>query len=645
MSRRIALVSDHASPLSRLGGVDCGGQNLYVGQVAKSLSALGHEVDIFTRRDSEVLPETADWIAGVRIIHVPAGPAEFVRKEDLLPFMEEFTAYMVRFCRCQRKPYDVIHANFWMSGLVASDLKRILHIPFVITFHALGRVRREHQGSNDLFPDERFIIEDRIVREADHIIAEAPQDEEDLLRLYKADPSKITMVPCGFDSNELWPISKALARITLGLPPDAHIVLHVGRLVPRKGIDNVIRGFAAFLRKNDIGARLLIVGGESDDPDPKWTPEIGTLRQIANEEDVLNSVTMVGRRGRDHLKYYYSAADVFVTTPWYEPFGITPLEAMACGTPVIGSNVGGIKFTVCDGETGFLVPPHDANALADALSYVYARPERLSILGRQAIRRVNELFTWNRVAIDLASVYERVLMMHRFQHNTYPAQREAAIQKQFERAIEALCETQKRLQTTLLSVGQLLSTCFHDGGKVFTLSVGNTGLSSEYWASAFNDWVQSDGPPLAVFPLDHPCNAHRSCEQLVRHIEAFGQRGDVLLVTCVGPLSEEFVRFLDTAKYQGLKSILLIDLNAGHFPYKADAILQVPAHHRDSVMELHLFVIHMISTLIKKGVKGQPLSAVVSSNVRTILQHHRSRKFSLDERTQTALEGSSVSDL
>src|SRR3954471_18742480 len=236
MSRRIALVSDHASPLSRLGGVDCGGQNLYVGQVAKSLSALGHEVDIFTRRDSEVLPETADWIAGVRIIHVPAGPAEFVRKEDLLPFMEEFTAYMVRFCRCQRKPYDVIHANFWMSGLIAADLKRILHIPFVITFHALGRVRREHQGSSDLFPDERFVIEDRIVGEAGHIIAEAPQDEEDLLRLYKADPAKITMVPCGFDSNELWPISKALARITLGLPPDAHIVLHVGRLVPRKGI-------------------------------------------------------------------------------------------------------------------------------------------------------------------------------------------------------------------------------------------------------------------------------------------------------------------------------------------------------------------------------------------------------------------------
>jgi D-inositol-3-phosphate glycosyltransferase len=171
MNRQIALISEHASPLSVLGGVDCGGQNLYVGQVAKALAALGYDVDVFTRRDSDVLPEAAEWVDGVRIVHVPAGPPRFVRKEELLPHMAEFTDYMVRFCRCQRNAYDMVHANFWMSGLVAAEVKRRLGIPFVITFHALGRVRRQHQRQADEFPDERFAVEDRIIAEADHLVA------------------------------------------------------------------------------------------------------------------------------------------------------------------------------------------------------------------------------------------------------------------------------------------------------------------------------------------------------------------------------------------------------------------------------------------------------------------------------------------
>ena len=145
MTKRIALISEHASPLGVLGGVDSGGQNVYVGQIARHLAALGYEVDVFTRRDSDRLPEVADWVSGIRIIHVPAGPACFVRKEDMLPFMGEFTTYLLRFCRCQPECYDLIHANFWMSGLVACELKKALGVPFVITFHALER-----------FPIDRF---------------------------------------------------------------------------------------------------------------------------------------------------------------------------------------------------------------------------------------------------------------------------------------------------------------------------------------------------------------------------------------------------------------------------------------------------------------------------------------------------------
>ncbi|MGE5137932.1 MAG: glycosyltransferase, partial [Rudaea sp.] len=220
MTKRIALISEHASPLALLGGVDSGGQNVYVAQIAKHLAGTGYEVDVFTRRDNELLPEIAEWVNGVRIIHVPAGPAAFVRKEELLPYMDDFTAYMLRFMKKQRRSYDLIHANFFMSGLVAADIKRQQGIPFVITFHALGRVRKQYQGDADEFPDERLEIEERVVAEADHIIAEAPQDEEDLINLYNADPSKITIVPCGFDPAEFWPINKVVARIALGIAPE-----------------------------------------------------------------------------------------------------------------------------------------------------------------------------------------------------------------------------------------------------------------------------------------------------------------------------------------------------------------------------------------------------------------------------------------
>src|SRR5437868_384210 len=248
MPKRIALISEHASPLGMLGGVDSGGQNVYVGQLAKYLAESGYEVDVFTRRDGELLPETAEWVPGVRIVHVPAGPPEYVRKEDLLPYMADFTSFVLKFARRQRRRYELIHANFFLSGLVALEVKRALGIPFVVTFHALGRVRRQHQRGADEFPEERFAIEDQVVAEADHIIAECPQDEEDLIRLYNADPARITIVPCGFDPAELGPMSRPLARLDLGLDPSERIVLQLGRLVPRKGVDTVIRAIARLER-------------------------------------------------------------------------------------------------------------------------------------------------------------------------------------------------------------------------------------------------------------------------------------------------------------------------------------------------------------------------------------------------------------
>jgi glycosyltransferase involved in cell wall biosynthesis len=366
---------------------------------------MGFDVDVFTRRDSPELPEVVDWLDGVRVIHVTAGPAKFMRKEEMLPYMGEFTRNLIRLCRHQRGAYDLVHANFWMSGLVAAALKRLLGIPFVITFHALGRVRRQYQGDADQFPDQRFAIEDSIVEQADAVIAECPQDEQDLMELYHADPARIWMIPAGFDPQEFWPVDKDYARRLLGLDPAERIVLQLGRMVPRKGIESVIRGLGHAAREFDSILRLVVVGGESEAPDPKITPELGRLDQVALEEGITEQVTFVGRRPREVLRYYYSAADIFATLPWYEPFGMTPLEAMGCGTPVIGSKVGGVKFTVVHGETGYLVPPQDPQAFAERLFHLSRSPEMMAKMGHQGLQRARNYFTWHQVARMMADLY------------------------------------------------------------------------------------------------------------------------------------------------------------------------------------------------------------------------------------------------
>lgn len=370
---------------------------------------MGYKVDVSTRRDNACTPEIVKSINGVRIIHVRAGPASFVRKEELLPFMDEFGDNFLAFCRRQASPYDIVHANFFMSGLVALRVKRELRIPFVVTFHALGRVRRLHQQAADEFPEERPLIEEQIIADTDRIIAECRQVKEDMINLYRADPSKITVIQCGFDSAELWPTDKAHARVTLGLGMEDRIILQLGRMVPRKGVDNVIRAVALLRSVYGIDSKLLIVGGESDQPDPAVTPEIGRLQVIAEAENISDRVIFAGRCNRRMLRYYYSVTDLFITTPWYEPFGITPVEAMACGIPIIGAAVGGIKTTVSNGKTGFLVPPHDPAAAAECIAHLYSNPERLKALGEAGLRRANSQFTWTKVGKRIARLYETVV--------------------------------------------------------------------------------------------------------------------------------------------------------------------------------------------------------------------------------------------
>ncbi|HVS94634.1 MAG TPA: glycosyltransferase family 1 protein [Mucilaginibacter sp.] len=407
-NKRIAFISDHASPLACIGTVDTGGQNVYVAQLAKHLAAKGYLVDIYTRRDDAGADEIVDWQKGIRVIHVKAGPECNVVKEEMLQYMQEFQANMTRFIIGNHLHYQLIHANFFMSGLVAAGIKKELDIPFVITFHALGCVRRIYQADKDKFPEERVEIEKMIVREANHIIAECPQDRDDLIAHYRAHPRKISIVPCGFSSSEFYPVEKTVARKNLGLPSDCHILLQLGRMVERKGIDNVIKSMAYLKSTAGKDFRLVIVGGDSENMAESACSEYKRLHTIARRLKLTDKILFAGRKDRDQLKFYYNAADLFITTPWYEPFGITPLEAMACGTPVVGANVGGIKFSVKDGVTGGLVPPKQPKKLAGKITEIIGDREKLNNMSRNAIDHVNTWFTWAKVAEQTDELYRYV---------------------------------------------------------------------------------------------------------------------------------------------------------------------------------------------------------------------------------------------
>ncbi|RPI30500.1 MAG: glycosyltransferase [Chloroflexota bacterium] len=621
-----------------MGSVDSGGQNVYVAQVARHLARLGYAVDVFTRCDSEDLPDILKWEDGVRVIHVPAGPAAFVPKEELLPYMDEFTGFIHDFCKRQGN-YDLIHANFWMSALIAADIKKAIGTPFLVTFHALGRVRRLYQGQEDGFPDIRFSIEDRIVLEADRIIAECPQDKEDLLTLYPADPSKISIIPCGFDPEELWPLDKALSRRVLGIPEDERVVLQLGRMVPRKGVDTVIRGFARMVNVYNLPGRLLVVGGESEEADPGRTPEIGRLMKIAEEEGVDSSVLFTGRRSREAIKHYFSAADIFVSTPWYEPFGITPLEAMACGTPVIGSNVGGIKYSVAHGETGYLVAPNDPGALAERLAHLYLNPAELEKFSQQAIQRVNRFFTWEKVAASISTVYEDILaqspqpicsrngvvaVRSNGKASTNPAApavvtgailptRKIAdpsliFDRSFDAAIAAMLQAQESLRESVLDAASAIVECLSRGGKVMVCGNGGSAADAQHFAAEFvGRLVVPNRKGLPVLPLTADSafltawsNDVGYDHVFARQVETFGHPGDVLLGISTSGQSQNVIEAFQMARSMQMVCVALLGGDGGAMVALSNYPIIVPASNAQRIQEVQILILHMIAEIVEE---------------------------------------------
>ena len=604
--RRIAIISEHASPLAILGGVDSGGQNVYVAQVARRLAAAGHEVDVFTRRDRLDLPPTVE-VDGYRVVHVDAGPAYFVRKEDLLPYMREFADRVCRFTMAQPRPHDIVHANFWMSGIVAEELKRRFGIPFVITFHALGKVRRIHQGDRDEFPVEREEIEARLVGCADQIIAECPQDEFDLMSLYGALPSRMTMIPGGYDPEECRPVGMREARAHLGLSPEAPILLQLGRLVPRKGIDNAIRALAR-VRQDHPAATLLIAGGESERPDPVLTSEIARLSELAAEEGVSDGVHFIGQRPREELKYWYSAADTLVATPWYEPFGLAPLEAMACGTPVIGARVGGLQYTVVDGVTGLLVPPNDPEALASAASRILGDEALRRRFSAQGAARASELFTWDAVTAQLEDCFESVIRAGAHGQPEVIDQRQAVAQG-FDALIGTLTQARMNLSTDVLVLARILNRCFINGGKVLVCGNGGSAAEAQHFAG---ELVTRSGSEhrraLSVLPLTTDtvtitawANDMDFDSIFARQVEAHGAPDDVLLAISTSGDSKNVLLALEAAHRQGMRTIALLGGDGGTARGLASASIVVPSTDKQRIHEVHGLLVHLMCDLIEQA--------------------------------------------
>jgi D-inositol-3-phosphate glycosyltransferase len=394
---RIAMVSEHASPLAVLGGVDAGGQNVHVAALAGAVARRGCEVVVHTRRDAPDLPRRVRLAAGVTVDHVPAGPPRPVPKDELLPHMDAFAADLHRQWS-QTRP-DVVHAHFWMSGWAAVRAARPLGLPVVLTFHALGVVKRRHQGDRDTSPPQRDGIERALLHEVDGVLATCSDEVFELLHLGGCG-QRLRVVPCGVDPATFHPGVPAEPRA-----PARHRLVCVGRLVERKGVGNAIEALGLLRATGGPDTELLVVGG----PDPAGLdgdPEVRRLRQVAATAGVADRVVFRGRVGRPELPALLRSADLAVCVPWYEPFGIVPLEAMACAVPVVGSAVGGLCDTVVHGGTGVLVPPRRPVVLAEALGELLRDSARRRVLGQAGARRVRRRFSWDRVAAQTLAAYQ-----------------------------------------------------------------------------------------------------------------------------------------------------------------------------------------------------------------------------------------------
>jgi D-inositol-3-phosphate glycosyltransferase len=407
--QRIAMLSVHTCPLATLGGKETGGMNVYVRELAREFGRRGIFVDVFTRQQNPGIPRISRRLGEtIRVVHLPAGPQEPYNKNLIYDHLPEFTAGVREFAEAQDIRYDVLHSHYWLSGLVAEDLRSAWGTPIVHMYHTLAHLKNlVAQTPGEREPELRADCEEEIIHSADRIVAATTLEREQMQTLYRADPGKIAIVPPGVDLSLFRPIPRKEARASIGLPPDHSMVLFVGRIQPIKGIDLLIRAMALLHQRNPAlrgETSLVIIGGHGD---PSTDEELRRLDQLRADLGVSDLVTFLGSRDQDTLVDYYNAATTVVVPSHYESFGMVALEAMACGTPVIATDVGGLSLNVSDGYNGYLVASGDVEALSYKIGLLITQDQLRRQLGFQA-RQWAERFDWRIIADETLSVYADV---------------------------------------------------------------------------------------------------------------------------------------------------------------------------------------------------------------------------------------------
>lgn len=608
---RIAMVSEHASPLARLGGVDAGGQNVHVAALATGLARLGHLVEVYTRRDDADTPEVVDLAPGVAVIHVPAGPPVPLPKDDLLPHMAQFGEWLQ--ARWARGPApDVVHAHHWMSALAAMRACADLAIPVAVTFHALDVVRRRYLSAEGTGPPRRAELEADLARRADLVIATCTDEERELRAMGATAP--VAVIPCGVDTATFTPAGPASPAGPAGpAGPGRHVgdsgsqepagaprALLVGRLVPRKGFDLAVRALAQLPE-----LELVIVGGPAE-AELDADAEAQRLLALARQLGVADRLVLTGGLPHEQMPPMYRSADVVLATPWYEPFGITPLEAAACGRPVVGTAVGGLLDTVDDGVTGWLIPPGEVDSLVCAVRAVLRDRRRAALMGAAARRRMVERYDWEVVARRTEAALA-VLVRSRAVAGTAavpPAGAERWLSDhvpEVRRGLDCLLE-----QATMVERwGRRLAGHLGGGGRLLVAGNGGSAAETQHLTAELVGRFDGERRPLSAIALTADtasltavANDYGVEEVFARQVGAHGRPGDILLLLSTSGRSRNVCRAAERARALGLRVWSLTGALPNPLAERSDEVLAVPVSSVAAVQEIHLMAVHALCAAV-----------------------------------------------
>ena len=409
----IAMISYHTCPLAILGGKNTGGMNVYVRELTRFLGRAGVRVDVFTRSENEHIPQVSHDLGYFnRVVHIPAGPEIYLPKETLAGYTDIFAQRIMSFAEKKEMQYDLVHAHYWLSGLAGQMLKSTWHVPLLQMFHTLGLMKQKiGRTSEEREGAYRYDGERLVMRNADRIIAATEAERSQLKELYNQAPNKVDIIPPGVNIHHFYPIPQDEAKEAIGISAKDRMALFVGRIEPLKGVDTLIEAMAIVKRTCKTFRcphYLVIIGGDPEGEEEFVSGEMQRLQNLCTDLGLDEIVVFLGKRNQNTLPYYYSAAEVVVMPSHYESFGMVALEAMACGTPVIASRVGGLAHLIKDGETGYFVPAMDPQALSEKLRLIFINQGLRANLGRQAVTYAQN-FRWEWVTEQMIHVYNAVV--------------------------------------------------------------------------------------------------------------------------------------------------------------------------------------------------------------------------------------------